>query len=207
MVYIYILKLEHKKYYIGKTINPNRRLQQHYNSEGSTWTKLYKPLKIERVIPDCSNFDEDKYTLEYMSIYGIDNVRGGSFCSVVLTEDIKKIILHMIRSNSDKCFICGNEGHFASNCDIKHIKYKKPYTKTELYSKKPIKIIKSRTSTPTPTNNSQIEQIKLPIPDLIFVKIPFIPELIKIDNPSLIFPIPELIKIKNPYVPELIKIF
>lgn len=34
MVYIYVLKLEKGKYYIGKTLNPNFRIKQHFNSQG-----------------------------------------------------------------------------------------------------------------------------------------------------------------------------
>lgn len=35
MVYIYTLKLKHNKYYIGKTSNPNFRIESHFNSKGS----------------------------------------------------------------------------------------------------------------------------------------------------------------------------
>ena len=53
-----------------------------------------------------------------MSIHGIDNVRGGSFCSVFLSLDVKIMI---------ECFKCGESGHFSSNCDTKE--YKKPYAR------------------------------------------------------------------------------
>jgi len=35
MVYIYILELENYKYYVGKTTNPNFRIDSHFNSNGS----------------------------------------------------------------------------------------------------------------------------------------------------------------------------
>ena len=42
------------------------------------------------------DYDEDKYTLKYMNKYGINNVRGGSFCELYLSEEnqknIKKIL-------------------------------------------------------------------------------------------------------------------
>ena len=38
MVFIYILELENNKYYVGKTTNPNFRLEQHFNNSGSHWT-------------------------------------------------------------------------------------------------------------------------------------------------------------------------
>ena len=42
MVYIYALELKQGKYYIGKTSNPNFRIESHFNSEGSGWTKKHK---------------------------------------------------------------------------------------------------------------------------------------------------------------------
>ena len=78
---IYALKLENGKYYVGRSYNVPKRLNQHYNGEGSVWTKKHKPIKLNEVFLNKTKFDEDKYTLMYMSIYGIENVRGGSFCS------------------------------------------------------------------------------------------------------------------------------
>ena len=46
MVYIYILKLKQGKYYVGKTSNPNFRIESHFNSKGAEWTKMYKPEKL-----------------------------------------------------------------------------------------------------------------------------------------------------------------
>ena len=51
MVYIYAIKLEKGKYYIGKTSNPHFRLQSHFDSNGSSWTKKYEPLKVIEILP------------------------------------------------------------------------------------------------------------------------------------------------------------
>jgi hypothetical protein len=117
MIYIYILQLEKGKYYIGKTTNPQFRLEQHFNSSGSQYTKKYTPKKVITIIPNCDNFDEDKYTLKYMEQYGINNVRGGSFCQLKLNEDNLSTIKKMINGSSDKCYICGETGHFAYDCN------------------------------------------------------------------------------------------
>ena len=69
MVFIYILQLESGKYYIGKTTNPSFRLEQHFNSNGSSWTKKYKPTIVIELIPNCDDYDEDKYTIKYMEQY------------------------------------------------------------------------------------------------------------------------------------------
>jgi hypothetical protein len=86
MIYIYAIKLEKGKYYIGKTTNPQFQIQSHFNSNGSYWTKKYRPLKVIEIRPNCADYDEDKITIQYMNKYGINNVRGGSFVSVKLDK-------------------------------------------------------------------------------------------------------------------------
>ncbi len=117
MVFIYILQLEDKKFYIGKTENPQFRLNSHFNYNGSAWTKKYKPLKVLELIPDCNNFDEDRYTKEYMSKKGINNVRGGTYCKIKLDNDEINSIQKEINGATDCCYICGSKEHFANDCD------------------------------------------------------------------------------------------
>lgn len=117
MVFIYILQLEDNKFYIGKTENPQFRLNNHFNFNGSAWTKKYKPLKVLKIIPDCNNFDEDRYTKEYMYKKGINNVRGGTYCKIKLDNDEIELLKKEINGANDCCYICGSNQHFATNCD------------------------------------------------------------------------------------------
>ena len=115
MIHIYVLKLQNNKYYVGKTTNPNFRLENHFKSQGCEWTKQHKPSEVVELF-EGDDFDEDKYTLKYMSKYGIQNVRGGSWCQIKLSQNDKDRALKSIDGATDKCFECGQKGHFASNC-------------------------------------------------------------------------------------------
>ena len=116
MVYIYTLQLEQGKYYVGKTNNPQFRLESHFNSNGSEWTKIYKPIRLMELKPNCDDYDEDKITKQYMDKYGIQNVRGGSFVSVNLSNDTINVLNTMNKGTNNKCFKCGEIGHFIKNC-------------------------------------------------------------------------------------------
>lgn len=117
MVYIYVFELEDGRYYIGKSETPEIRIEAHISGEGSQFTRLHKPVKIKEIISDCDDYDEDKYTLKYMDMYGIHNVRGGTFSQIELTEENVKMINRMINGAKNQCFICGSKEHFVKNCD------------------------------------------------------------------------------------------
>jgi len=119
MYYIYILELEQNKYYIGKTKNAEIRIENHFDSNGSGWTKKYKPVNVLEIIPNCDSYDEDKHTLKMMYNYSIDDVRGGSFSTIELSNEFKIFIQHMLNSINDVCYVCKKEGHFGKQCKQK----------------------------------------------------------------------------------------
>ncbi len=113
---IYILKLKSGKYYVGKSSNPTKRFEEHKSGKGSAWTQAYKPTGIEKIIPNASPFDEDRYVKEYMAKYGIENVRGGSYVSIELDELQIETLKTEIWGAQDKCTLCGRTGHFVKDC-------------------------------------------------------------------------------------------
>jgi predicted GIY-YIG superfamily endonuclease len=120
---IYILKLAGGNYYIGKTNDVDKRFNEHLSGKGSTWTKKYKPIGIEKVISNASPYDEDRYVKEYMAKYGINKVRGGSYVTEELEENQEYNLKKEIWGANDCCTQCGRKGHFIKDC----------YAKTDVY--------------------------------------------------------------------------
>lgn len=94
MIKIYILKLEKDKFYVGQSIDIDQRMKLHLKGKlGSEWTKLYKPIKILKIIETTFTESslamqiENSITIECMQKYGWRNVRGGDYC----TLDVEKL--------------------------------------------------------------------------------------------------------------------
>lgn len=116
MVYIYVLRLVSDKFYVGSTTDVARRFEEHKDGKGSAWTKKYAPLEVFKIYEDRSSFDEDRFTKEYMSKYGIDNVRGGTYCQVTLSPEQVSALEKEIQGATNACYKCGQQGHFAKYC-------------------------------------------------------------------------------------------
>tara|TARA_B110000208_G_scaffold99250_1_gene123939 strand:+ start:2934 stop:3230 length:297 start_codon:yes stop_codon:yes gene_type:complete len=92
--FIYILKLEEKKYYVGYTNNIDATLQYHNNGYNN-WTKNYKIVKVKKLIKIKDNLCEIKTkekTLELMKKYKWQNVRGSIWnkINIDMPIEIKK---------------------------------------------------------------------------------------------------------------------
>jgi predicted GIY-YIG superfamily endonuclease/ribosomal protein L37E len=114
---IYVLSLQGGRIYVGKSNDVKKRFDEHKAGYGSAWTSKYKPIEILKVIENASPFDEDRYVKEYMDKYGVNNVRGGSYCTFELSKEQIASIQKEIRGATDCCSRCGREGHFVKNCD------------------------------------------------------------------------------------------
>lgn len=88
--YIYVLELEDSRYYIGRTSNIVKRMEEHFNGDGSIYTKKFKPIKIIEVIEELTLEDERNKTLEYMELYDWQKVRGYVWCKEKLLKKPNK---------------------------------------------------------------------------------------------------------------------
>ena len=94
--YIYVLELVENKYYVGRTGNILKRIEQHFTGCGSIYTMTYKPIKVIEILEEFTKQDERNKTLEFMEKYGWENVRGAGWCSLKISKPklkFKNIIL------------------------------------------------------------------------------------------------------------------
>jgi predicted GIY-YIG superfamily endonuclease len=134
--YVYILKLENGKYYVGKSTNVERRFQQHLNGKGSNWTNFYKPLQILEFTEEQTEFDEDNKTKQLMIEHGIDNVRGGSYTKTILEDWQIKSLETEFKGIKSRCYKCGQKGHYATECGKQKKSKYEGWTEEQLETRK-----------------------------------------------------------------------
>jgi len=72
---ICIFELENNNYYIENTNNPEIRFQEHIDGNGSHWTRLYRPIKIVKVITSLLPDELITQINKYKMMYGSDRVK------------------------------------------------------------------------------------------------------------------------------------
>jgi predicted GIY-YIG superfamily endonuclease len=116
MEQLYVLQCESGKYYVGKTADVMRRVEEHKSGKGSAWTKKYTPVRLMECRAITSDHDENNVTKDLMKKYGIENVRGGIYAQVVLPDEYVTVLKLEFRGTADTCYKCNLAGHFASKC-------------------------------------------------------------------------------------------
>jgi hypothetical protein len=98
--------LEQEKYYLGASLNISNR-----DSMGiPIWVKQYPPISDRKILlENADSFDEDKYVKQYMTRYGIENVRGGSYVQLTLPQWQLLSLRKEIWGATGRCFKCGED--------------------------------------------------------------------------------------------------
>ncbi len=116
---VYVIQLFDDKFYIGRTNNLNRRLEEHKNGRGSEWTKKYPFINLLKAVNTNDLFIEDKYVKMYMNKYGINNVRGGSYSNIELNKEQENLLKKELNTINNNCYRCGRNSHYIKNCYAK----------------------------------------------------------------------------------------
>jgi predicted GIY-YIG superfamily endonuclease len=113
--YIYVLKCQDYRYYIGKTSSGKREMH-HFRGNGCAWTRKYPPVEILEKTEMTNEDDEDRKTKKYMREFGIENVRGGSYSQIELQPQQEDLLRREFSTISNTCFRCERSGHFIETC-------------------------------------------------------------------------------------------
>lgn len=116
--YIYVLLLGGDNYYVGKTVDVNKRVEEHRSGgrRCADWVGFHGFVRLETSYLSTSEFDEEKTTKEMMKAYGPGRVRGAKYVQRELSELQLYDIYTSIYSTTDNCQRCGRSGHRAIGC-------------------------------------------------------------------------------------------
>jgi len=136
MQFIYVLELQQGKYYVGKTNDLSKRMNDHIAGIGAQWTKTYSFVSLAFAKTMTHQFEEDNIVKEWMIKKGIDNVRGGSYCQAILSDEQKALLTRELYGAQDLCQGCGKSGHMIKQCPSKSVS--SPIVKAENTSSKAV---------------------------------------------------------------------
>lgn len=83
--FLFVLRLEGGKYFVGYSSDPERRVKKHFDGRGAAWTTLYKPLELTRCDPlgeiseSSAAVHAKNEVIALMRKLGWVNVRGGAW--------------------------------------------------------------------------------------------------------------------------------
>lgn len=86
-----MLQLEHDKFYVGYSVCIRKMINSHFSACGCPWTTLHKPLAILEVNGPVTKKEEKTKTLEFMRLYGWENVRGYAWSRVIMDNSPKEL--------------------------------------------------------------------------------------------------------------------
>lgn len=87
--YVYVLLLQSGKLYVGSTDNPYTRFLDHFLTlpSSAAWVKEWgPPIRVVELLRNCRADDEQYKYMEYASMFGWENVRGGGCCKVIMSS-------------------------------------------------------------------------------------------------------------------------
>jgi hypothetical protein len=91
---LYVINLENEKWilHMSKQTMPEKLFTE--CKLLYSFAKTNKPLNIHESINITSELEVDMYVKKYMSFYGIENVRGGSYSTEILADHLLRTLYH-----------------------------------------------------------------------------------------------------------------
>ncbi len=132
LTYVYVIECENNKYYVD--IYYSDRILQHGPEQEIIKQNIikyekvlkYKPIKIIIFNYDAHNININQHVKTYMRQYGINNVRGGDYSDLELSDKIiNKLNFELLGKNTgsnwDYCFHCMKAHNNNNDCLGKNI--------------------------------------------------------------------------------------
>ncbi len=124
---VYVCECEGGMYFVGSTDLPLDDCLSHLKSggtamEGSSWVTEHKPLKITlhstHSTKRAARIEETAHTLELMNLHGVNNVRGGRYNTLYITNFERQCMVREMAFNDSLCVVCLKPDHSAKECAV-----------------------------------------------------------------------------------------
>lgn len=124
---VYILELEHSRWYVGRTTEHEfaARMQQQQMGHahgGALFTSRFKPVPGHVWIVSA-HYDEHSASqaeastaLNLMAEKGVDFVRGAQWSELEFSEERRATIERSVDQLKNRCYVCHQSGHTAAAC-------------------------------------------------------------------------------------------
>lgn len=103
---LFLIELEHGKFFAGESVDPWKTMEEHREGiAGVTWTQIHRPVLLREIVSVAEKDELTGYVREAMIQYGMDNVRGGPWSDIRLTDKDRQQLSN-IRQPSRGCVVC-----------------------------------------------------------------------------------------------------
>jgi predicted GIY-YIG superfamily endonuclease len=115
---VYVLRLAGGKYYVGSSMDIDKRIESHRSGAGAAFTRanaVEEEVEPATRVSDVESWERAE-TLHRMRTHGVDAVRGWMWTTVRLSATQRRSVREQLRERYSTCRACGEAGHFVAEC-------------------------------------------------------------------------------------------